>query len=132
MTQKKAQTKLHEDREMKNTLFVNANVILDPRKKPEPNMSVLVEDGRITTITRESIDRSGKQVLDLGGKTLMPGLIDSHAHITGLSLSPKNRKYPIAEIVVAAADYLNNSLLDGFTTIREAGGADHTIASGVR
>src|SRR6516162_11257220 len=128
MTQKKAQTKLHEDREMKNTLFVNANVILDPRKKPEPNMSVLVEDGRITTITRESIDRSGKQVLDLGGKTLMPGLIDSHAHITGLSLSPKNRKYPIAEIVVAAADYLNNSLLDGFTTIREAGGADHTIA----
>jgi imidazolonepropionase-like amidohydrolase len=112
----------------RRTLFLNANVILDPRKKAEPNMNVLVEDGRVRTITREKIDDSGGQVLDLGGKALMPGLIDSHTHITGLSLSPKNRKYPVAEIVAAATDYLSNCLLDGFTTIREAGGADHSIA----
>ena len=58
----------------------------------------------------------------------MPGLIDAHAHITGLSLSPKNVSYPAANIVLAATDYLQHSLMDGFTTIREAGGADYSIA----
>src|SRR5262249_30232992 len=51
-----------------------------------------------------------------------------HCHITGLSLSPKNIAYPASEIADAAASYLRNSLMDGFTTIREAGGADHSIA----
>jgi imidazolonepropionase-like amidohydrolase len=58
----------------------------------------------------------------------MPGLIDAHAHITGLSLSPKNLAYPNADVVMAEATYLRNSLMAGFTTIREAGGADYTIA----
>jgi imidazolonepropionase-like amidohydrolase len=58
----------------------------------------------------------------------MPGLIDAHAHITGLSLSPKNLTSPTADIVMAAATYLRNCLMAGFTTIREAGGADYTIA----
>jgi imidazolonepropionase-like amidohydrolase len=58
----------------------------------------------------------------------MPGLIDAHAHITGLSLSPRNISYPASEIALAAATYLRNSLMDGFTTIREAGGADYSIA----
>jgi len=58
----------------------------------------------------------------------MPGLIDAHAHITGLSLSPKNISYPASEISTAAANYLRCSLMDGFTSIREAGGADHNIA----
>lgn len=113
---------------MANALFINSNVILDPRRKPEPHMNLLVEDGRIRALTREKVDPSGARIFDLQGKTLMPGLIDSHAHITGLSLSPRNRKYPPAEIVTAAAEYLHNSIMNGFTTVREAGGADHAIA----
>ena len=58
----------------------------------------------------------------------MPGLIDAHAHIMGLSLTPKNIAYPAAEITMASANYLRNCLMDGFTTIREAGGADHATA----
>jgi imidazolonepropionase-like amidohydrolase len=113
---------------MSVSLFINANVIVDPRTKPEPHMSVLVEEGRIKALTRETIDPSGARVFDLGGKTLMPGLIDSHTHITGLSLSPKNRKYPQAKIVTAETEYLHNCVMNGFTTIREAGGADYSIA----
>ena len=113
---------------MANALFINCNLIIDPRRKPEPHMNLLVENGRIRALTREKVDPSGARRFDLQGKTLMPGLIDSHAHITGLSLSPRNRKYPPAEIVTAAAEYLHNSLMNGFTTVREAGGADHAIA----
>ncbi|MFO8947814.1 amidohydrolase family protein [Legionella pneumophila serogroup 1] len=70
----------------------------------------------------------GMRIIDVKGKTLMPGLIDAHAHITGLTLSPKNIFYSEAEIFLAAATYLKNSLFYGFTTLREAGGADFRIA----
>ncbi|MGZ8802672.1 MAG: metal-dependent hydrolase family protein, partial [Mycobacterium sp.] len=45
-----------------------------------------------------------------------------------LSLSPRNAQATMDEIDLAAADYLHNALMDGFTTLREAGGADHRIA----
>ncbi len=61
-------------------------------------------------------------------QNLDAGAIDAHAHITGLSLSPRNISYPASEIAIAAANYLRCSLMDGFTSIREAGGADHGVA----
>ena len=67
-------------------------------------------------------------MIDVTGRTLMPGLIDAHADITGLSLSAKNVSYPASNIAIADANYLANSLMDGFRTIREAGGKDHSIA----
>ena len=113
---------------MAGYLFKNANLILDGEITLQPSYNVLVKDDRITTVTREPIAADGASVIDVAGKTLMPGLIDAHAHVTGLSLSPKNLAYPTADVVMAAATYLRNSLMDGFTTIREAGGADYTIA----
>ena len=74
------------------------------------------------------LDAGDATVIDVGGRTLMPGLIDAHAHIIGLSLTPKNIAYPAAEIAMASANYLRNCLMDGYTTIREAGGADHATA----
>jgi imidazolonepropionase-like amidohydrolase len=68
-------------------------------------------------------------VVDAGQRTLMPGLIDAHAHIMGLSLTPKNIAFPPAEIAMASISYLRNCLMDGFfTTVPEAGGADHATA----
>jgi len=89
---------------------------------------VLVKDNHIHSVSSTPINCRDATVIDVGGRTLMPGLIDAHAHITGLSLSPKNVSYPASNIAVAAANYLRNSLMDGFTTIREAGGADYSIA----
>jgi imidazolonepropionase-like amidohydrolase len=113
---------------MPGFLFKNANVVLEGHVNLQPSLNVLVEHDRITAVTRDPIDPPDATVIDVSGKTLMPGLIDAHAHITGLSLSPKNLAYPAADLVLAAATYLRNSLMAGFTTIREAGGADYTIA----
>src|SRR5206468_2340470 len=82
----------------------------------------------IHAVSPRRLDPGDATVTDVAGRTLMPGLIDAHCHITGLSLSPKNIAYPASEIAMAAANYLRNSLMDGFTTIREAGGADYAIA----
>ena len=110
------------------TLFVDAHLVLDGFADLQRGFSVLVEDGRIAAISRTAIEAGDARVIDVGGRTLMPGLIDAHAHITGLSLTPKNIANPAADIAIASADYLHNCLMDGYTTIREAGGADHATA----
>lgn len=109
-------------------LFTNASLVLDGFEELQPSFNVLVEGNCIDSISPAPIDCPAAKVIDLDGRTLMPGLIDAHAHITGLSLSPKNVSYPASNITLAAADYLAQSLMDGFTTIREAGGADYSIA----
>src|SRR6516225_5280917 len=113
---------------MPSFLFKNAQVVLDDHSELHPSFYILVKDDRIVAATPHPIDPRDATVIDVGGRTLMPGLIDAHAHITGLSLSPKNISYTASEIASACANYLRNSLMDGFTTIREAGGADHSIA----
>ena len=113
---------------MASTLFTNANVVLDGFAELQTSFDVLVKDNYIHSVSSRPIDRGDATVIDVAGRTLMPGLIDAHAHITGLSLSPKNISYPASEIVLASASYLRNSLMDGFTAVREAGGADYSIA----
>ena len=113
---------------MPQTLFTNANLVLDGFTALQPSFSVSVKDGLIASVSATPIDRGDATIVDVGGRTLMPGLIDAHAHIVGLSLTPKNIAYPAAEIAIASANYLRNCLMDGYTTIREAGGADHATA----
>ena len=110
------------------TLFINAKLLLKGFTDLQKSFEVLVQGRRILSVSETPLDREGAAVIDADGLTLMPGLIDAHAHITGLSLSPRNISYPAAEIANAASSYLQSSLMDGFTSLREAGGADHSIA----
>jgi imidazolonepropionase-like amidohydrolase len=113
---------------MSATLFRNASLVLDGFTKLQTDFNVLVRGNYIDTVSSIPIECADATVIDVFGKTLMPGLIDAHAHVTGLTLSPRNISYSASEITLACADYLKSSLMDGFTTIREAGGADHSIA----
>jgi imidazolonepropionase-like amidohydrolase len=113
---------------MSKTLFINANLVLDGFAQLRKSFEVLIDGNLIEAVSSNRLSRDSAEVIDAGGATLMPGLIDAHAHVTGLSLSPKNVAYSQSEITLAAADYMRASLMDGFTTIREAGGADYTIA----
>ncbi len=110
------------------TLFTNANLVLDGCAELQKSFDVLVQGNRILSLSQTPLEHEDANVIDIRGRTLMPGLIDAHAHITGLSLSPKNISYPASEIAIAAANYLRCSLMDGFTSIREAGGAEHSVA----
>jgi len=102
--------------------------MLDGFTKLQTDFNVLVRGNYIDTVSPTPIECADATAIDVFGKTLMPGLIDAHAHVTGLTLSPRNISYSASEITLACADYLKSSLMDGFTTIREAGGADHSIA----
>ncbi|HAT2015290.1 TPA: amidohydrolase family protein [Legionella pneumophila] len=114
---------------MNSILFKNANVILGESTEIQKNFDVMVQNDLISQVSQTPLQPlEGMRVIDVKGKTLMPGLIDAHAHVTGLTLSPKNIFYSEAEVFLAAATYLKNSLFYGFTTLREAGGADFRIA----
>jgi len=113
---------------MPDSLLTNANLLIPGQEILQGPVSVLIRGNLIDTISDQPIAAGDARVIDVGGRTVMPGLIDAHAHVTGLTLSPRNVAYPTAEIAFAAATYLQNCLMDGFTTIREAGGADHAIA----
>ncbi|GAB3231447.1 metal-dependent hydrolase family protein [Mycolicibacterium hippocampi] len=113
---------------MSSTLFVNARLVLDDADQLTEPCRVTVDGNRIGSVGGDGPASGLQRVIDVGGRTLMPGLIDAHAHVTGLSLSPRNAAATVDEIAAAAAGYLRGALMDGFTTVREAGGADHRIA----
>jgi len=85
---------------------------------------------------------AGTETIDLPGLTLLPGLIDAHSHIF---LHPYNEtlwddqvlKEPLAYRVVRAALHCNNTLMAGFTTLRDLGTegaafADVSIARAIK
>jgi imidazolonepropionase-like amidohydrolase len=68
---------------MGETLFTNVRIIDGNAKKPFLG-SVLVSGNRIKKVAKDAkaIKAPGAEVVDGGGQTLMPGLIEAHAHIS--------------------------------------------------
>lgn len=105
-------------------VFRNGN-LLDPlATELQGTHDVLVEDGLIREISTTPIKVSGAQVIDVKGKTIMPGLIDLHVHVlaTQLNLSTQG-VLPDALVMMRAVPIIQGMLQRGFTTVRDAGGA---------
>jgi imidazolonepropionase-like amidohydrolase len=89
-------------------------------------VSVLVEDGRIASVTEGAeAAPEGSVSVDLEGRTLMPGLIDAHAHV-GVSFAtpePAHGAEPLLPGTVAhvLAGELRETLRMGITTMRDVG-----------
>src|SRR3954465_11325050 len=112
---------------MTGTLLRNCT-LLDPRSGTmSSNVSVLVSEDKITEVSDQPITAPGADVIDLGGRVLMPGLIDCHVHVNAVRVSSglaANRILPASFIAAAAASVMRGMLMRGFTSIRDAGGAD--------
>ncbi len=74
----------------------------------------------------------GENVLDCGGRVVMPGLIDCHVHVT-LSdvMIPNLEKVPLTLGTARAARLMRGMLDRGFTTVRDTGGADWGLRQAV-
>jgi len=85
------------------------------------------DDGRITSIADARTVRWGSDVrhVDLGGKTLLPGLIDMHTHLGPADIGGyRYLEYTDSFWPIAAVGTARQMLDGGFTTIRVVGGAD--------
>jgi imidazolonepropionase-like amidohydrolase len=84
---------------------------------------VLCVDGRIETVGRSA--GAADQVIDLGGRALLPGFIDAHFHAYASQVDiPGLEALPVSYLAHHASGLLGAALDRGFTTVRDAGGAD--------
>ena len=112
-------------------LFRNVRVWDATRQEPQDG-EVLVEDGLIKEVSDRPIQASAARVVDGRGGVLMPGLIDCHIHVTLSELNiRKLGDIPVTLMTALAAKNLRETLMRGFTTIRDCAGADRGLADAV-
>lgn len=104
------------------TLFTNARIFDGKSDKLTEPMSVLVEGNTIDKIAKAITAPDGATVIDAKGRTLTPGFIDAHVH---LSLQVNYREIPALDeyyYALVQADESRKMLLRGFTTARDMAG----------
>ena len=119
------------------TLILRDAVIIDGTgHDPVPGGSVVVEGERIKEVLPGLPGRipADATVLDCRHQTLLPGLIDAHVHVGAVeaNIMDQQRRNYTSMLVIRALKVLKESLDQGFTTIRDAGGADPGFREAVR
>ena len=104
-------------------LFNNVNVFDGENNKLHAGMNVLVEGNTIKTVSQNAISTEGAQLIDGGGRTLMPGLIDGHAHIMiNADYNEIERNMDAYDLGIRSVSVVEGFLMDGFTSVRDMGG----------
>jgi len=92
-------------------LFINATLFDGNNPHPQPHCQLLVNKGRIERISNTTIDAKQARIIDLQGKTLMPGLIDCHVHVVASTANLGANALLPDSLVSARASKLMNQML---------------------
>ena len=121
-------------------LLTHALLIDGTGREPVEDATVVVEGDLIKDVLtsgRVGPLAGSVTTLDLRGRTLMPGLTDAHVHVCAVegNTAEQHRVHPPSLIVAKALRRIEQCLAQGFTTVRDAGGADYgfreAVASGL-
>ena len=119
-----------------NYAFTNG-IILDGTRdmKPQTNLCILVQDGKIKDIVPDTTDLHDYKIVDLHGHYVLPGLINMHVHLAGSGKPQKKQRdnEKLVNIIMSSsltrtiaykmvAGFAKDELLGGVTTIRTVGG----------
>jgi len=105
------------------TLFTHVNVFDGKNEKLINNANVLVEGNLIKQVSTKAITAGGATVIDGKGRTLMPGLIDTHQHLNQGGLTPAvGFTADLYYIGIAQGKFATETLMRGVTTVRDPGG----------
>jgi len=109
-------------------LFENVRIFDGVSGDLSPASSVLVHGNVIEKVSRDKIAADGARVIDGGGRTLMPGLIDMHWHsmFVGVPLAVAMTQEPTYLNIVAGVE-AKKTLMRGFTTVRDLGGSAFSL-----
>ncbi|HEX7944487.1 MAG TPA: amidohydrolase family protein [Phenylobacterium sp.] len=114
------------------TTFVQAGrVMIDPASgKVETAKTLVVQGGKVVRIADGYVAEPGGKVVDLKSSFVLPGLIDSHVHLTG-EQNPNGRLENVtqssAEQAMIGARYARRTLMAGFTTVADLSADDDAI-----
>ena len=123
---------------MKKYAIANANIISgNMGDGVQSGKYILVEDGKIASITDDKKAIANLDVIDLNGKYILPGLINLHVHLPGSGMPKDTKKqnkktvrmlmnHALTKYIVyrMCANYAKVELMSGVTTIRTVGGLD--------
>lgn len=113
---------------MPPTLLTNARVFDGFSADCPRGMQVLIEDDRIREVSAKPIKSDRAQVIDVAGRTLLPGLIDAHIHAYASDISVQKIDLAGDPYRTAHAVRMLGFALDcGFTTVRDVGGGDYSL-----
>lgn len=116
---------------MGNLIFHNARVLDCHSGQYVEGAEILVEADTIREVSDKPLKHSGTRI-DLGGRTLMPGLIDAHVHVVAHTMNlgtlPEFSPFWVS---AKASEIMKGMLFRGFTTVRDAGGADFGLKDAV-
>ena len=110
---------------MTQILFTGGRV-LDPRfDGPRDGMEILVEGDTIREVSDRPITATAAERVDLGGRVVMPGLIDAHVHVIAAMADLAANAAQFSSLAAVRATHIMHAMLmRGFTTVRDVGGAD--------
>ena len=106
--------------------LLHGGAVLDTRSGSVSAADIIVEDGRIADV---AAGLDGDEGIDCSGLTLLPGLIDCHAHMAFAGLADTSS--PPTYRLLEAVPKLRRTLQLGITTVRDAWGADAGLRDAV-
>jgi imidazolonepropionase-like amidohydrolase len=113
-------------------ILANCAILDGTREARREDHHVLIEDGRIAEVSDRPLHAAAAETVDLKGRTLMPGLIDAHVHVLAVdAVLARLAAEPLTLVTARAGRILEGMLARGFTTVRDAGGADGGLAEAV-
>ena len=117
---------------MGQILFRNFRMLEPSVGELRDGHELLVEGDTIREVSTGVIKAPDAAVIDCGGRTLMPGLIDSHVHVFLSEVNIRSlEQIPLTLMTARAAKLMLGMLDRGFTTVRDTGGADWGIKTAV-
>ena len=108
-------------------LLRNATLIDGTGAPPRADSDLLIENGRLTAVGRVEHPPAGGEVRDLGGRFVLPGLIDCHVHLTtdgNADDVAKMGELPAPDLAWIASENARRTLHAGVTTVRDLGARD--------
>ncbi len=109
------------------TVFKNCTILNPESATLEENKTLVVEGGRIQSVSDDSA--APADAIDASGLTVMPGMIDCHVHVIASDMNlGRNALMPNVLVAFRAIPILRGMIDRGFTTVRDAGGADYSLA----
>ena len=116
------------------TFITHARPFDSLRARLGPLSTLVVEGERLLELTPEPRDPGpGDRVIDAGGRAVTPGLIDAHVHVMAVSHDLwRMAAQPPSLITAQTRPILEGMLARGFTTVRDAAGADFGLQEAVR
>jgi imidazolonepropionase-like amidohydrolase len=111
----------------------NARLFDSPAGVFRSGTTIVIDGDRIVAVTQEPIEvDAAARTIDAGGRAVLPGLIDAHVHVVATSHDLAGLALQPASLVTAQSSRLMAAMLRrGFTTVRDAAGADHGLRSAV-